>query len=366
MEDEELCCWLFHSVKKKKKCDSHCWHSHCCRTFFAPMSHRTAGIRTVGIRTLVSFALLTPSHCWHSHCWLRTGVVRTSVFRTLVVQASAAKAMSRLPALDMGGVTDRQVESLFVWLRLSESSVKASWFRTSGRYAVHRWLHALNNSEESSYSTVGCRRTWGRRSQPGSFLFFTTPANLVLNFQSVFESRRLACSANTVCDDARRRSGVVSKSAMPPKKSSSQETLFACGETVLNSFSSLGSFFFLDEIPAWPFFGKPFFGTRQYCIGRKAPHVSSAIFQNGAPCNHGTSTTRVIIGAPSRSKRGAARCIDQTFTLNVNSNAMRSTCASHLKKNGDSHRSREVVLEHVEVCAPRAFFWTAVCLLCDE
>ena len=36
---------------------SHCCHSHCCRTFFAPMSHRTAGIRTIDIRTLVS------SHC---------------------------------------------------------------------------------------------------------------------------------------------------------------------------------------------------------------------------------------------------------------------------------------------------------------
>ena len=79
-------------ISEKKKCDSHCWHSHCCRTFFAPMSHRTAGIRTFDIRTLVSFALLTPSHCWHSHCWLRTGVVRTSVFRTLVVQASARMA----------------------------------------------------------------------------------------------------------------------------------------------------------------------------------------------------------------------------------------------------------------------------------
>ena len=75
-------------ISEKKKCDSHCWHSHCCRTFFAPMSHRTAGIRTFDIRTLVSFALLAPSHCWHSHCWLRTGVVRTSVFRTLVVQAA--------------------------------------------------------------------------------------------------------------------------------------------------------------------------------------------------------------------------------------------------------------------------------------
>ena len=89
-----------------------------------------------------------------------------------------------------------------------------------------------------------CRvpKNGGRRSQPGSFLFFTTPANLVLIFQSVFESRRLACSAHTVCDDARRRSGVVSKSAMPPKTSSSQQTLFAyaCGETVLNSFFQPG------------------------------------------------------------------------------------------------------------------------------
>ena len=86
---------------KRKKCDSHCWHSHCCRTFFAPMSHRTAGIRTFDIRTLVSFALLTPSHCWHSHCWLRTGVVRTSVFRTLVVQAvfSSMFSSSELQAI---------------------------------------------------------------------------------------------------------------------------------------------------------------------------------------------------------------------------------------------------------------------------
>ena len=49
-----------------------------------------------------------------------------------------------------------------------------------------------------AYSTVGCRR----RSQPGSFLFFKTPANLVLIFQFAFESRRFACSAHTVRDDA--------------------------------------------------------------------------------------------------------------------------------------------------------------------
>ena len=39
--------------------------------------------------------------------------------------------------------------------------------------------------------------------------------------------------------------------------------------TVLSSFFQPGSFLFLGEIPAWPFFGKPFFGTRQYCIGWK-------------------------------------------------------------------------------------------------
>ena len=33
----------------------------------------------------------------------------------------------------------------------------------------------------------------------------------------------------------------------------------------LTQFSSLGSFLFLDQSPAWPFFGKPFFGTRQHC-----------------------------------------------------------------------------------------------------
>ena len=49
-----------------------------------------------------------------------------------------------------------------------------------------------------------CRvpKNGGRRFQPGSFLFFTTPANLVLIFHSFFESHRLACSAQTVCDDA--------------------------------------------------------------------------------------------------------------------------------------------------------------------
>ena len=33
----------------------------------------------------------------------------------------------------------------------------------------------------------------------------------------------------------------------------------------LTHFSSLSTFLNFGEIPAWPFFGKPFFGTRQYC-----------------------------------------------------------------------------------------------------
>ena len=44
-------------------------------------------------------------------------------------------------------------------------------------------------------------------------------------------------------------------------------------KSFLTHFSSLGSFLFLDEIPAWPFFDKPFFGTRQYCKSRKASLV---------------------------------------------------------------------------------------------
>ena len=105
------------------------------------------------------------------------------------------------------------------------------------------------------YSTVGCRRTGGRRSQPGSFLFFTTSANLVLILQSVFESRRLACSAQTVCDDACWAWNAAETfqtveveafevRAMLPKKSSSQQTLFACGEPFLAHFSSLGRSYF--------------------------------------------------------------------------------------------------------------------------
>ena len=79
----------------------------------------------------------------------------------------------------------------------AEGSRSSQHGRANRSQRAGRWLEC-----HSRYSTVGCRRTGGRRSQPGSFLFFTTSANLVLILQSVFESRRLACSAQTVCDDA--------------------------------------------------------------------------------------------------------------------------------------------------------------------
>ena len=132
-----------------------------------------------------------------------------------------------------------------------------------------------------TYSTVGCRRTGGRRSQPGSFLFFTTSANLVLILQSVFESRRITCSAQTVCDDACWAGNAaetfqsVEVESFRSPSNAAEEVVFTANAlcvwwTVLNSFFQPGSFLFLGEIPAWPFFGKPFFGTRQYCRRRES------------------------------------------------------------------------------------------------
>ena len=128
------------------------------------------------------------------------------------------------------------------------------------------------------YSTVECRRTGGRWSQPGSFLFFTTPANLVLIFPSVFESRRLVCSIHTVRDDACQVGNAAEMfQTVEVESFQSQQCCRrsrphskCCLRVVkpfLTNFSSLGSFLFLDEIPAWPFFGKLFYGTWQYCIG---------------------------------------------------------------------------------------------------
>ena len=125
------------------------------------------------------------------------------------------------------------------------------------------------------YSTVGCRRTWGTWSQPRSFLFFKTPANLVLIFQSVFESRWLACSAHTVGDDACRAGKAAemfqtveleSFHSQQCRRRSRLHSKRCLG--VVRLFLQPGVVLIFDEIPAWPFFGKPFFGTRQYCMLR--------------------------------------------------------------------------------------------------
>ena len=89
LEDEELCCWIFQSLKKKKmrfellafallshffRTDvaSHCWHSHCWHSHFCL-------IRTVDPFALLAFALLAshwcPSHFCLSHS-CRTSLLR--------------------------------------------------------------------------------------------------------------------------------------------------------------------------------------------------------------------------------------------------------------------------------------------------
>ena len=55
----------------------------------------------------------------------------------------------------------------------------------------------LSGAEERGVDGPSLDRSYFSRLQPISFLIF----------QSVFESSRLACSAHTVCDDARRRRG---------------------------------------------------------------------------------------------------------------------------------------------------------------
>ena len=140
---------------------------------------------------------------------------------------------------------------------------------------VHQW--------RSKYSTVGCRRTWGTWSQPRSFLFFKTPANLVLNFQSAFESRWLACSAHTVGDDACRAGNAAemfqtveleSFHSQRCRRRSRLHSKRCLG--VVRLFLQPGVVLIFDEISAWPFFGKPFFGTRQYCTPFRVVSASIA------------------------------------------------------------------------------------------
>ena len=128
-----------------------------------------------------------------------------------------------------------------------------------------------NRLSLSMYSTVGCRRTgldgpsldrsYFSRLQPILFLFSDPSsshiAKLVHIRYSISMLHTHACATHAgpgkrlKCFSTRRR-GVVSKSAMPLKKSSSQQTLFACSSELMFSY--------FRKIPAWPFFG-----TRQYC-----------------------------------------------------------------------------------------------------
>ena len=108
--------------------------------------------------------------------------------------------------------------------------------------------------------------------------------------------------------------------------------------------------------------------TKCKAIGRKAPHVSSAIFQNG---DHVTMVPQPLAWSLGRHRdRNAALRVASTRRSRWTSTRTRwGRRARHTWRRTETHIAREkftVVLEHVEVCAPRAFFWTAVCLLCDE
>ena len=129
----------------------------------------------------------------------------------------------------------------------------------------------LSGAEERGVDGPSLDRSYFSRLQPISFLFSDPSSSHIAKFVApiLYSISMLHTHATHAgpgkrlkCFSTRRR-GVVSKSAMPLKKSSSQQTLFACSSE-LNFQPSVVLIF--RKIPAWPFFGKPFFGTRQYCI----------------------------------------------------------------------------------------------------
>ena len=145
------------------------------------------------------------------------------------------------------------------------------------------WRHRKSNVHQSRRVGLGmtiqyCRvpknggvdgssldRSYFSRLQPISFLLFN---------ESVFESRspsslkrangmwrrmlgwaeNVAETFQTVEVELFRSQQCRRRSRLHGKRSLSVVKPFS------THFSSLGSFLFLDEIPAWPFFGKPFFG----------------------------------------------------------------------------------------------------------
>ena len=87
---------------------------------------------------------------------------------------------------------------------------------------------------------------------------------------------------------SKRRSGVVSKSAMPLKKSSGlhSKRCLRVVKQLLTHFSSLGSFLFLDEIPAWPFFGT------QQCCNQCLFYTRPILWESSSACTVTLSSQR--------------------------------------------------------------------------
>ena len=96
----------------------------------------------------------------------RTAPVIVQEEACAVPSFSAARTVSGLLALDMGGVTDSVTAKLKAFLLFIESSVKASWFHTSGQYAVHGWLHSNNIASHGSTARGRGQMRWSQRSLP--------------------------------------------------------------------------------------------------------------------------------------------------------------------------------------------------------
>ena len=130
LEDEELCCWIFQSVKKKKKMRfallafallshffrtdvaSHCWHSHCWH------SHSCL-IRTVDPFALLAFALLASHWCRSHFCLSHSCRTSTRYHRNSIISWI--------------GITRGWIQS-----RGSCDSIHSRW--TLARFYMQRWL----------------------------------------------------------------------------------------------------------------------------------------------------------------------------------------------------------------------------------
>ena len=103
---------------------------------------------------------------------------------------SAAKAMCWLPALDIGGVTDRQVESLFVWLR-APWKLRGFTLPVDMRYIAG----CMHSNNIASHRSTACGRGQVRRSLQSHTFLHASKFELKANQNEVFiatrDSRRL-------------------------------------------------------------------------------------------------------------------------------------------------------------------------------